>query len=501
MPNIRFPLKKPTSGHSNPYTIDFDFLPYPLVYPLTPDQGPFIYTTKIIINDQEFESSRIEHIFPNGKVYFIVDDSITNFNEIADKVVDGSFSGSIFGTWILLGTIKDIIAIKQSNLNTSFIPTAIIYNNIEVSDQIFVQIKQMLQEQYIVYSGSWDTPEEALRILELKQKIKEWLGGKIGLFINEYQIQSGNFLLPSVKQIDSQKILQIGALMMDGNGIEKKTMEKLIPLLRLNRSLNKLFDPSQSSENNDSPFNVGIIPIPLFNFLEYTVDQLMIDDHKTHPIKNSYPTDPRAWESCLFYINNSYRKSGIFSYLPYRKSFLEFEVEISSNRFPLHPSGLFFSRDLNGVSIKLVNKNSLSYKKLSLISKVEVPTGTDITLHIQHKIIDHYKIVVGEVSFDQIVDSGTYLNVSVNINNLQLFIDSLTSRLGTTLTEAEVFARALSFLSISLMKCFDRIPITFKMGNDNFKLIDPISLDYFISIAWKIFTDDSIRPEEVKGVF
>ena len=31
MTNIRFPLKLPTSGHPNPYTIDFDFLPNPLI--------------------------------------------------------------------------------------------------------------------------------------------------------------------------------------------------------------------------------------------------------------------------------------------------------------------------------------------------------------------------------------------------------------------------------------------------------------------------------------
>lgn len=488
MTNIRFPLKKPTSGHPNPYTIEFDFLPYPLTFPLNEADEPYLYTSKITINDTTSESSKIiEHVFPDGKVYFVIDDFYSDINAIATNIFNDSFTGVIRGMWIHLGRIKDIINIKQTLNNASFIPTAIVYNNISISRNTLLQIKEKVNNQlYVNLSPSADSPTS--RDEMLLENLKKWLSGKAGILINESEIENSSFILPSV----SDNLLQVGALMMNGNGIEFTTLQLLIPIFKRNRNSNNIFNSNNSFLDTDSPLNVGIIPCPVFNFIEKASNNLLIESHRNHPLRLVYPTDPRILEACLFFTNNPYRSRGNIENLTFRPSYRNYFVEIDGVRRDLHPSGLLFSRDFVGRTVELFKNNTP--ETISLISASNSIVGTLLTINLESKFKNHFRLAIDNIRVEDILLFGNeYFNVEPNFNGLLNFLNQLSIRLNISLTTAECFARALGFIEISTLKYFADSNHKISRNGLEYPVIPGRStIIYFLAISWAVLTDVSV---------
>jgi hypothetical protein len=494
MTNIRFPLKLPTSGHPNPYTIDFDFLPYPLTLPNPETNEARLYTSIITINDTNSESSKIiEHIYPNGKVFFVIDDSHSNINELVDNIMNSNFIGVISGMWIHLGTPEDIINTKQTLINSSFIPTAVVYNNISINENTLIQIKQKISNQLVV-NPSLDTP---MPINSINEILKEWLTGNIGLFINESDIVEGNINLPSV----NNNFLQVGAIMADGNGIEFDTIHKLIAVLRRNRSVNNMFSSLNSFAMSDTPNDIGIIPCPLFNFIEKTSTNLLHISHRNHPLRVVYPIDPTVLEACIFFKNIPSRLKGNIEKLPFRHSYRVFKVELDGVIRDLHPSGLFFARDLLGRTIQLT-KNGVP-QIISLLSPTNTLVGLNLIINQESKIKNHYRIAIDNIKPEDISISGNeYLDIEPNFNNLLNFLNQLSIRINITLTNAECFARALGFIEMSTINYFRNANHKIRRNDLEYAIIPGnATIIYFLSISWAVLTDDSIRLPKAEAEF
>jgi len=291
----------------------------------------------------------------------------------------------------------------------------------------------------------------------------------------------------------SDNLLQVGSLMMNGNGIEISTLHKLISVLKINRLNNQIFSSNNSSENSDSPLNVGIIPCPLFNFIEKASTNLLIESHRNHPLRDAYPIDPKVLEACLFFVNNPLRSSGDIENLTFRSSFKNYYVQIDGINRDLHPSGLLFSRDFENRTIELFKSNIA--QTISLISARNSDVGTLLTINSELKFKNHFRIAIDNIKIEDISIIGDeYFNIEPNFNSLLSFLNQLSARINISLTTSECFARAMGFIEISTHHYFFNSNHKISRNGLEFPLLPGKAIIiYFLAISWAVLTDTSIR--------
>lgn len=446
MTNIRFPLKMPTSGHPNPYTIDFDFLPNPLVSwnELNVTQRNNLYLTNIQINDTDIESYRIQHIYPNGKVYFIIDDEFNDsIPQIAVDILYDNFTNDINGTWIHVAEINDIKLLRNA-AQTCFIPTAIVYESVTLTPLIILKIKTYLSNQFNVSKIFGHD-------IELLDKIKDFLNGKIRIKLNDTDINSGDFTMPTVRIIENTIELKLGGIMMDGNGIEKDTILGLVSLLKRNRTNGMLFDP----ESHDT--QRMIVACPLNTFLAST---LFLNNEDNHPYKalidinNPNAITRHIWDAVVFSKNNpSSLSRARFDLHSNNRSI---KVQNDNYEFPLHKSGIFYYPNLHNKTIMLENKNNNSYFNLYTISNGQLTEGSSIQLTSNLKKNNYYSIGYGSIpeGIENTNNTTNYFGVEPIIDNLSVFYEKLSHNHFFTLTSAGTFALSMGFLAESIANYF-----------------------------------------------
>ncbi|MFT3750923.1 MAG: hypothetical protein QM768_21595 [Agriterribacter sp.] len=498
MLNIRFPLKKPTSGHPNPYTIDFDFLPYPLVYPLTPDQAPFIYTTKISINDPDPGSARIEHVFPKGKVYFVIDESLfPNFQNdiltITDGIINNTFNGTFQGIWMHIGNPGAIKSIRgNSSLASPFIPVSVIYNSIVIDAALLQQIKALIQNQHFKYNIRQPDEKVISPVTPTNQKIiiSDWLKGKIGIDITENDIASANISLPLCSVVNTKKQLQVGAIMIDYNGVEKESCDALISILKQNVIAGKLFD-TNTYVNHSNGKVARIVPLPLNSFLENAVGAALVPgDLINHPYRTSYniPFNASIWDVVVFY-NGVPREIANTT-----KKFFDIEliVKVDGSEFPLLGNGIFYFQDIENKSIQLLNKNTLEQYNLYIVSNT-LTQGITLNLLSSFRRQNYYS--VGFTLIQDIVlpdNSDQYFGIPRSMDNIKKFLDTITPLYQTKLSTAGCFARTMGFLAEAVANYLknDNHKYTV-LENLEFLLSNNQSFTVFIHTCYEIFFDDA----------
>ncbi len=467
MTNIRFPLKKPTSGHPNPYTIDFDFLPNPLVSwnNLNTQQRENLYTTQIRINDTEAESSKIQHVFPNGVVYFIINYGYnSSISQITSNILYDSLTHEIFGTWIHVGEIKDIKDVRNT-VDTCFIPTAVVYDSVTLTPHILSIIKNYLSVQFNVSKVfNHDT--------ELFDKINGFLSGKIRIRLSDDDVDNGLFLMPSVTTRGSFKELRLGAIMMDGNGIEKSTIVSLVSLLKHNSSNGKLFDP----EHHDT--QKMIVASPINTFLASSFHLNRDNEHpykKLIDINNPNIITRHIWDAIVFYKGTpSTIARARFNLYGYNNKMVK--IEEDNYEFPLHRSGIFYYPSLSNKSLSL-NQTSGTFN-LYIVANRALTEGAFIRLTSDKKRQNYYSVGFGPTPQIQISENNRekYFGIEPTIDNLMSFFERLSQNHFVTLTSAGVFARAMGFLAEAIGHYFENSFGKFVIDQSNGLIVESFEI-------------------------
>jgi hypothetical protein len=482
MTNIRFPLKLPTSGHPNPYTIDFDFLPNPLISwnNLNADQRNNLYLTRIIINDTDPDTSKIQHIFPDGTVYFIIDDAYnSSISQIADDILNDNLNHVIFGTWVHIADIKDIKYLRNS-VQTCFIPTAIVYESVSLTPTILSRIKNYLSVQHNVSKIFGHD-------VELIKKIKEFLSGTVRFRLNEIDVNTGYFAMPSVMMKGNVRELKIGGIMMDGNGIEKSTITGLVSLLKRNRINGSLFDP----DSNDTQRMIVASPINTFLVLSFH-----LNNENTHPYKRLIDiSNPNVftryvWDAVLFYKGTPSSISRTkFNFFGYNNKMIK--IVENNYEFPLHKSGLFYYPNLDNVNISLI-ENSLELN-LYIEAYGTLTEGTSINLTSNKKNKNYYSIGFGSapLALSTINNREKYFDIQPTIDNLIPFFEKLSQTYLVSITSAGTFARSMGFLAEAIGHFFEVEGNTIEDRYEGAKYQKPLTskqtIDVFSSTSVYLF--------------
>ena len=482
MPNFRYPIAPPSNGVSNPFTVEFDYLPHPIPVTLSDSQREDLYTTRITVSPEAAAAGadRIAHIFPTTHVRFLMTDSSgLSPEQLAEQYMDenGTSPLEIRGFWITMARPTDIRDIRR--LVGNVFPTVIVYHDVIVNRDVIRNLIVPVLETSRVLVGPDGSETE---IEETEDKLIHWITTDVTAKI----VSSDNQVLPLIPPLGSVRSLRVSALMMEGTGIRETTLNKV-------RS-----DLVESLSNGTIKDADALVTMPLSYVFFALPNSELANSHRNHPLapESVWPQNPAFWWGIVF--ANTMRARGSITQLSANRMFSSWECQINdAPKFPVPKSGLFFFYSTESSNtVRVYQKASGEIKDLCLFSKSGVPTvGTSIELRNDDAADVFQRVLVGKMD----VPSGSddhYFNVPRQMANLQQFIDEISVRHMTYFTTAGAFARMMGYLAETVANELSNkeITITETLTDEmsavtttyNIKVLPTASFSYFMAGAYRL---------------
>ena len=479
MGGFRYPIAPPQPAVTNPFTVEFDYLPAPLIQTPDPATDPNLYTTLIRVSDAAAAAGadRIAHVFPRTNVRFVADQSAGfDATQLAQHYLDDNDSNprEIRGRWFALGIPTDIGPARQS-AGWDLIPTVVVYHEVIVDREVIRESVVPLLERSEVKIKHVDDPSFEGELTSIQDKLQAWLEGKTKVSFPP----DGPFPLPRVPTSGNTRMLRVSALLMDGRGVDRQTYHRIVSTLD---------DVTAGTALGNS---MTLVHVPVSVLYSRIPAALLDPAHAAHPLASAWPVPPDEWRAIMFSFADRLRSN--VTRLGSNKMFAELQATIDGGAaLPLPGSGLLIYRSTaTRDEVRVVRAADGAAQNLSLIrtlfgSSASIgPVASIGQGHIQRGVS---RIYIGRLTLA--ANPGRYFGIPTELSRLQEFINHVTPHHSVTLTTAGVFTRTMGFLAQA---------VAHHVSN-TLSIPPSASFGYFISTAWSLLVFEGSQKDEGKPI-